>query len=46
MTMVLLVLRRVKSGKKSSVIRMGARSRVFVVSAHIDGAIVATGPAA
>ena len=42
---VLLVLRRVRSGRKSWVVKIGERRRVLIVSTHDDGGIVATGPA-
>lgn len=42
--MVLLVFRMVRSGRKSCVVNIGDRIRVFTVSAQLDGAIVATGP--
>jgi hypothetical protein len=43
---VLLLLRRVKSGRKTCAVRIGERRRVLTVSAHDEGGIVATGPAA
>lgn len=42
---VLLLLRRVRRGRKACAIRMGERRRVLTVSAHDDGGMVATGPA-
>jgi hypothetical protein len=44
--MVLLLLRRVRSGRNTCAVRIGERKRVLTVSAHEDGKIVATGPVA
>jgi hypothetical protein len=42
---VLLLLRKVRRGRKTWAVRMGERRRVLTVSAHEEGGIVATGPA-